>query len=326
MKNGMQNIKHAQKIVIFGISFIFIPLTWFDSTSAVTAEPTATELTSLTQTCAPLSGVSKFSTDEGNPTQVKMCQLNGAIWFKTDLDIDCDGGTTQACKDDKDYQPDTSCSTSLGKPMDASNLPFIVLPQASNGWDESTYGIRCGTVGAVIFNNKIEYGVFADRGPRGVVGEASHAMAKRLGINPNPNTGGISAGVTYIVFTGFGAVSQPIEDVNKAASLGKSLATNLVAQNTSPQNTSTIKITKPLGKESFSVGKSVNFEGRVDSSIIKVKLVADSQWTLAEISANQGIWSAIYIFSGSGNRKISAIGLDSNGNQVATTTIILRIL
>lgn len=192
--------------------------------------PTASELLALTNTCSALSGVSSFSSDSGTTANIKMCALNGAIFFKADMDIDCDGGSGSACKNDPYYQPDTSYVDSNGDALDASTLPFIVLPLDSNGFAVANYGIKGGTVAAVIYGDQVEYGVLGDRGPKGVVGEASYAMADLFGINPSPTSGGVDSGVTYIVFTG-NAVVSPIEDHAAAEALGVQEATALIADN-----------------------------------------------------------------------------------------------
>ena len=59
-------------------------------------------------------------------------------------------------------------------------------------------------------------------------------MAASLGIDPDPATGGADTGVTYIVFTGAGAVVSPIEDHAAAVSLGEVLAAQLGARLTDP--------------------------------------------------------------------------------------------
>jgi hypothetical protein len=194
---------------------------------AVVANPTVAQLMKITESCPPLPNVGQFKTDESTlAANVLLCGSKDAIWFKADLDIDCDGGSTSECRADKNYLPDTSCVTSEGKPLDASNLPFFVLPIDSNGFKLSDYGIGCGSVGAIIYNGRIEYGILGDRGPRGVIGEASYAMAKRLGIDSDPNSGGVASGVTYIVFAGDRAVlPRPIEDHSRAVVLGEKLAT-----------------------------------------------------------------------------------------------------
>lgn len=191
---------------------------------------TAADLLALTSTCSPLPGVSKFANDSGGTASVSMCGLNGALWFKADMDIDCDGGSQSECTKDPYYQPETSCVSSSGDYLDASTLPFVVLPLDSNGFTMSSYGIKCGSVVAVIYGDQLEYGVVGDRGPKGVIGEASYAMADLFGINPDPISGGASSGVTYIVFTE-GAVVSPIESHSAAQTLGDEEAIQLLADN-----------------------------------------------------------------------------------------------
>jgi hypothetical protein len=55
-------------------------------------------------------------------------------------------------------------------------------------------------------------------------------MAKALGIDPDPSTGGTDKGVTYIVFSGKGAVPPVLEDHAAATKLGESLAGKLVGK------------------------------------------------------------------------------------------------
>ncbi len=56
-------------------------------------------------------------------------------------------------------------------------------------------------------------------------------MAASLGINPDPSVGGTDSGVTYIAFTGAGAVVAKIEDHPAAVTLGEKLASTLVGAN-----------------------------------------------------------------------------------------------
>lgn len=191
---------------------------------------TASDLLSLTQSCTQLAGTSKFASDSGGSATIPMCSLTGALWFKADMDIDCDGGSEANCTKDPYYQASTSCVDSGGDYLDASNLPFVVLPLDSNGFTMSSYGIKCGSVVAVIYGDQLEYAVVGDRGPKGVLGEGSYALAELFGINPDPISGGTSSGVTYIVFTD-GAVVSPIESTSAAASLGEQEALQLLADN-----------------------------------------------------------------------------------------------
>jgi hypothetical protein len=201
------------------------------SPSAASPEPAISDALDLTKKCVPLPGIAPFKTDAGSASStIPICQLKGAIWFKADMDIDCDGGSTDTCKADRTYQPETSCQSS-GKPLDASYLPYIVLPKDSNGLALNNLGLRCGSIAAVIYNGKIVYGVLGDRGPAGVIGEASYAMAQKLGIYADPNTGGAPYGVTYIVFTGNSGVSTSISDSTQTNSLGKTLLDEAIKMN-----------------------------------------------------------------------------------------------
>lgn len=193
--------------------------------------PTADDLLALTQSCDQLSGTTLFATDAGGAQTIPMCELNGAIWFRADMDIDCDGGTESACKADPYYQPETSATSSTGQPLDASHLPFTVMPLDSNGFTLSGSGLSLGSVTAVIYNGQVYYGPLGDRGPRGTLGEGSYAMAEQLGINPNPVSGGIASGVTYIYFTGTDAKVSPIESEAEAQILGAEQAADLLADN-----------------------------------------------------------------------------------------------
>jgi hypothetical protein len=105
-----------------------------------------------------------------------------------------------------------------------------VVPSTSSIWNYTQYQIGCGTVIAVIYNNKVEYAVMGDTGPPNIIGEASYSTASALGIDPDPSTGGTDSGVTYIVFQGSQRVS-PIENHNNAVTLGQTLARNFVNNN-----------------------------------------------------------------------------------------------
>ena len=55
-------------------------------------------------------------------------------------------------------------------------------------------------------------------------------MAVFLGINPDPANGGVSNGVTYLVFTGPGNVVNPIEGVAEAQITGDNALVNMMTQ------------------------------------------------------------------------------------------------
>jgi hypothetical protein len=199
--------------------------------AGTSAAPTADELLALVATCTTASK-SRYATDDGAAATVDICSLPGAYFWKADMDVDCDGKRTSACSESTDpwFQNQTSASDSKGGWLDASTLPYVVIPLPSTRFDYKAAGFRLGDVVAVIYKGKVEYGVFGDEGPAGIIGEASYAMAKSLGIDPNPATGGTDSGVTYIAFPGSGAVVAPIEDHAKAVALGQSLANKLLGK------------------------------------------------------------------------------------------------
>jgi hypothetical protein len=186
----------------------------------------------LTSKCTVASN-GKYSTDEGVPATIDICKLNGAFFWNSDMDIDCDGQTTTQCSHQTDpaYQNVTSFSQSDGQPLIASSLPYIVVPLPSSRFDYTQNDIQPGALAIVLYNGQLNYGVFGDEGPNNIIGEASYAMAKSLGIDPDPATGGVDSGVTFIVLTGMGAVVNPIEDHNAAVTLGQQLAQQLLQNN-----------------------------------------------------------------------------------------------
>ena len=77
------------------------------------------------------------------------------------------------------------------------------------------------------------YAVFLDEcGVKGLIGEASIATAKLLGVDANPKTGGTEGPVTYLVFTGAsGRISDPKQYSNHklAVAIGVRCAKELLA-------------------------------------------------------------------------------------------------
>ncbi|MEU9099770.1 glycoside hydrolase family 75 protein [Streptomyces sp. NPDC048361] len=173
----------------------------------------------------------KYRTDADAPATVPVCGKNGAVFWKADLDVDCDGRSGRVCnkKTDPWFQPDTRFHQSDDKPLDAERLPYVVVPKPSPVWDYGAAGIEGGGVAAVIHGDKVAYAVVGDTGPASTIGEASYATAKALGLNPSPRSGGAESDVTYILFKG--AQAEPIEDHGAAVALGDSLAQRFLANN-----------------------------------------------------------------------------------------------
>ncbi len=194
--------------------------------------PTAAQLLSKVVGCDQILG-GRYASDAGGTSRVSVCGGPGVVYWTADMDIDCDGRRTEECNSSTDpsYQGQTATTDSMGRYLDAAALPFVVVPARSWRWNYRTSDLRFGSVVAVIFEDRVEYGVIGDSGPQAIIGEASYAMAERLGIDPNPRIGGTADPVTYIAFTGDVAVVDTIEDHDQAVALGVQLATALFASN-----------------------------------------------------------------------------------------------
>ncbi|KOV96426.1 hypothetical protein ADL04_17375 [Streptomyces sp. NRRL B-3648] len=198
--------------------------------SAQEGTVSAADLLAKVTSCSQISS-GKYRTDEEASATVPVCGKNGAVFWKADMDIDCDGQRTTNCNENRDpwYQDDTAFHQSDGKPLKAETLPYVVVPSTSSIWNYSSAGIKGGGVVAVIYNNKVEYAVVGDTGPTQIIGEASYATAKALGIDPDPATGGADSGVTYILFKN--SQVSPIESHSAAVTLGDKLAKQFLAGN-----------------------------------------------------------------------------------------------
>jgi hypothetical protein len=155
--------------------------------------------------------------------------LKGAVYWVSDMDVDCDGRPTPGKCDkahDCCFQMDTATHGPSGA-LAAAETPYVVIPN-----NFQTTGLKAGTVVAVIFGGKIQYAVFGDTGPANIIGEASYATAEKLGIPPSAMDGGMNGrSVTYIAFTGTGTVPKNVEDQAETKALGEKLLTKLLLDN-----------------------------------------------------------------------------------------------
>ena len=77
--------------------------------------------------------------------------------------------------------------------VDSETVNYITMTHAL-----STYGVRVGDCAAVSYGDTLAGVIVADIGPH--LGEGSIALAKALGINPDPKRGGCDSGVRFAVF------------------------------------------------------------------------------------------------------------------------------
>ncbi|GAA1661997.1 glycoside hydrolase family 75 protein [Fodinicola feengrottensis] len=193
--------------------------------------PTASQLLAKVGNCTTKLTKEPLQEDEDSPRNVNVCGANGAVFYQADMDVDCDGQRTDQCNENTDccYQDDTTFHQSDGQALNAAQLPYIVMPRDSSNWDWHQNGIDGGSVAAVIYDGKVEYAVFGDTDSPNKVGEASYATAQALGIDPDPRSGGVDDGVTYIVFSN--TTADPIESHDSAVTLGQQAAQNFINNN-----------------------------------------------------------------------------------------------
>ncbi|NLU71716.1 hypothetical protein HCC61_03270 [Streptomyces sp. HNM0575] len=190
----------------------------------------AADLLAKVKDCKQISN-GKYKTDEEGSASIPVCDTDSAVFWKGDMDIDCDGVETEQCNKDADpaYQDDTAFHTSDDQPLNAEKMPYVVVPSKSDIWNFADSGIKGGGIVAVISGDKVTYAAVGDTGPEEIIGEASYATADSLGIDPDPATGGAESGVTYIAFKN--SKTDAIEDHAKTVELGDKLAKDFVGAN-----------------------------------------------------------------------------------------------
>lgn len=187
----------------------------------------AADLLAKVRDCAPVSR-GRYRSDSGAPADIPVCGTRDAVFWKADMDIDCDGRPGPRCnrRTDPHFSDSTAYVQSDGRPLSAERLPFIVVPAPSRIWDYRKHGVGGGSVVAVVHRDRVQYAVVGDTGPQDIIGEASYATAKGLGIRADPHGGGTPSGVTYIVFKNTRV--SPIEDQAAAVTTGERLARRFV--------------------------------------------------------------------------------------------------
>lgn len=188
---------------------------------------TAADLLDRVRSCTQVSS-GRYRTDGSTRAIVPVCGNRKAVFWKADLDVDCDGRPTTRCnrRTDPMFSAATAYQQSDGRHLNAASLPYIVIPAPSGIWNPRVQGVRGGAVAAVIYQGRVQYAVVGDTGPRDIIGEASYATARGLGIRPDPRDGGVPSGVTYIVFKD--SEVDPIEDHRAAVETGERLARQFV--------------------------------------------------------------------------------------------------
>ena len=129
-------------------------------------------------------------------------EAHWALYLKSDLDLDTDGGHAPGIIWDATHQDETSLRWPDGKPVDSNSIPFVVIP---GKWNR---GIKLGDMCHVQYANKVVAAIVADIGPQRKVGEGSIALHRLLGFERVRNGRivdiGIESGVRTVFYPGSG--------------------------------------------------------------------------------------------------------------------------
>ena len=198
---------------------------------ASNGRPTADALLGLLEPCIQISN-GQLAREAGKAKDIPVCGFGSAVYWTSQLSVDCDGKRTDTCNAQTD--PQSSDSTlgkdSGGESLDAAAVPFVEVPRASSAFDYEAAGLRMGSVVAVIYQGRLAYGVLGQEQAQDVIGAASVAMANDLGINSDPIRGGLQTkDVTYLAFEGNEWVAPALEDVTQSAALAERAASELLA-------------------------------------------------------------------------------------------------
>ncbi len=193
--------------------------------------PDAGSLLAALGTCMPITN-GLLAPQSGYDKDVPVCALKGAVYWRSELAVDCDGKKTTTCNDQTDpqFQNTTVGKDSAGDPLDAALVPYVEVPEVGTVFDYRAAGLSMGSVVAVIYKGNLAYGVVGHEQASDVIGAASVAMAAQIGINPDPVKGGLqSEAVTYVAFTGAANTVPALEDVAATAKLAEKAAAALIA-------------------------------------------------------------------------------------------------
>jgi Fungal chitosanase of glycosyl hydrolase group 75 len=151
----------------------------------------------------------------------------GQLFFDSELQLDTDGAPELT--GDPTQQSDTSLHYRDGKPINANRVPYFVLPLPTS-WPKQ-FGIGLRDLAAVIFGGRVTFAVFADFGPKTLLGEGSVELFRQLGeerVRPDGRVRdvGMGPGVITIVFPKSGAPAD-IENEDALLSALNSRGPNL---------------------------------------------------------------------------------------------------
>ncbi|MEV0848516.1 glycoside hydrolase family 75 protein [Streptomyces sp. NPDC049954] len=163
----------------------------------------------------------RYRTDAEGPEEIPVCAAGKAVYWKADLDIDCDGRPGPHCNAETDptFQDTTAYTGRDGRPLSAERLPYVVVPEPSERWRPADSGVVGGTLAVLVHDGRVRYAVVGDSGPADVIGEASWKATRDLGVPADPRGGGTDTGVAYLLFPD--TEVTPLDDPAAAVAAGE---------------------------------------------------------------------------------------------------------
>jgi hypothetical protein len=140
--------------------------------------PSVSRLGSITELLK--DGIPLANSYQGVTTVLKL--PGGQLYYDSHLDLDSDG--SRFANQDPTGQSQTSLHQPDGKSVDSDAVPYFVLPRTGL---YQHFGIELGDVAALIYRDRVEFAVFADKGPKRKLGEGSIALHRSLGHDPIRN-------------------------------------------------------------------------------------------------------------------------------------------
>jgi hypothetical protein len=144
------------------------------------------------------------------PTLVAKTKTGTAIEFTAKLAIDANGAGGWIKDQPGQPQGTDASKTALrypnGDSLNPGKIPFIVVP---SDFGRTHPGVQLGDYVAVTYGAITLYAIVGDKGPKGIVGAGSIALARNLKIPADPKKGGVRSGVTYVIIPGSKDASPP---------------------------------------------------------------------------------------------------------------------
>lgn len=103
-----------------------------------------------------------------------LAALPGALFIESDLDTCSDGVRDKSIKQYDQHHQD---EISMGVPVNANAVPYIVLPIGF----AAAHGLRRGDAAVVLYKDRVAFAIFCEQGPREKIGEGSLALHRNLG-------------------------------------------------------------------------------------------------------------------------------------------------